>query len=258
MRLRARLSLPFPSYVPYFVTPGTDSPAVSVTQQFGSAAQLSNRWSFKRHRVLQRSASVCCCTPMPPLRSSSAILLRCATDGYTSALAAALRAARRSSHECLSALIASAPSVNRTCLQILRIDLTLVIPQKEKRAAKVARSAAAVKVKPFGFASKKSSFWPSLRSAQKSIFPRKTLTSTTPWAEKAALFSFSFFFSVFLSFLFFREITRVYVVDFSYICSVEVPLSYLCGQDVQGLLPPFRCGLPVEPLTCMLHAYLPS
>lgn len=81
----------------------------------------------------------------------------------------------------------------------------LIILQKEKRAANVARSAAAVKVRPFGFASKKSSFWSPLRSAQKSIFPRKTLTSTTPWAEKAALFSFSFFFSVFLSFLFFLK-----------------------------------------------------
>jgi len=50
----------------------------------------------------------------------------------------------------------------------------------------------------------------SLRSAQKSIFPRKTLTSTTPWAEKAALFSFSFFFSVFLSFLFFRKMIRAF------------------------------------------------
>lgn len=72
--------------------------------------------------------------------------------------------------------------------------MLFIIHQKEKIYAKIARSAAVVKVKPFGFASKKSSFWSTLRFAQKSIFPRKTLTSTTPWAEKAALFSFSFFF----------------------------------------------------------------
>jgi len=93
---------------------------------------------------------------------------------------------------------------------ITDLRVTLIISQKEKRAAKVARSAAAVKVKPFGFASKKSSFWSPLRSAQKSIFPRKTLTSTTPWAKKAALFSFSFFFLVFLFFLFFRKMIRAF------------------------------------------------
>jgi len=86
--------------------------------------------------------------------------------------------------------------------------LCLIVSLKEKRTAKVARYAADIKVRPFGFASKKSSFWSPLRYDQKSIFPRKTLTSATPWAKKAALFSFSFFFPVFLSVLFFRKTIR--------------------------------------------------
>jgi hypothetical protein len=84
--------------------------------------------------------------------------------------------------------------------------LYLIVSLKEKRTAKVARYATDIKVRPFGFASKKSSFWSPLRYDQKSIFPRKTLTSATPWAKKASLFSF--FFPVFLSVLFFRKTTR--------------------------------------------------
>ena len=109
---------------------------VSVTQQVGRAAQLSNRWSIRGKECCsgQHPCAIAHrCRPHAPVPQPYALYLPCL--GFAAGMvamrfgllhfryAAALRAARRSSHECLSALIASAPSVGRNNDR-LRMDLS--------------------------------------------------------------------------------------------------------------------------------------